>query len=346
MSFNEESFQKTIEEKIKALDEASTKAEDEPSEETLIDETQVQEEDADTSVSEESLEDDSSVEEWSADYKFKVDGEEHEMDEWVQSHITEDNEGMYRELFEKAHGLDKVKTRLEKTREDLAGTEVKYNQIKSGLQQLQGMVEKGNLNDFFAALKIPDDAVFDYASQRLEYNQMEPEDRAAVEANDDLRRKNMQLENRHERLLDEYEAQAINQHESEVAMALGNERVNPFVQDFDNKFGEGAFREEVTKTGYFNYQKTGEDMSVPDAVSTVLDRYGYGKAVEQTKPKQATAPVKRTTITKSDGTIPTTGSSGSVSPTKPKYTSMKALEDYANSYTKEQQKTRDWGSGQ
>jgi hypothetical protein len=271
-------------------------------------------------------------------YKFKVYDEEKEFDDWVKPYVTKDTEDQFRDLYTKAHGLDGVKSKLEKTREELAGTEVRYNQLNDGLLEVQKIIESGDMENFFKITGIKDDAIYEYVRNRLAYEQADPEARKMHDDEAGMRRQNMLLQRQNELLTQQNVEGTYDYHAKELERTVTQPEVAEFAKRFDEKYGNGAFTDEVTQVGLFNYRKNGIDMTVPQAVNHVLSR--YGNQIQQTSAPQMPktgggSPQKIVTKTITKNTIPNTGGDSNVSPTQKEITSLAEIEAIAARFAKE-----------
>ena len=108
--------------------------------------------------------------------------------------------------------------------------------------------------------------------------------------------------------------------------------VQKFIGAFDTQMGAGAFRETVDNLGKAHYQEQGADMTPLDAITKTMERY---KPLLGDLGQQAKAVAEPE---KPRGSIPNLGTgSGSISPTKPIYTSVEDLKKFATKRLQELQ---------
>jgi hypothetical protein len=270
-------------------------------------------------------------------YKFKVYDEEKEFDEWVRPYVTKDTEDKVRDLYTKAYGLDGVKSKLEKTREELANNEVRYGQLNTGLLEVQKMIESGDLENFFKVINVKDDAIYEYVRNRLAYEQADPEARQRHDQEAEMRRQNMLLQRQNELLNQQVVGGTYDYHARELEQTVSQPQVAEFAKRFDEKFGNGSFIDEVTQVGLYNYRKNGVDLTVPQAVDTVLKKYTAFEPQQQVAqmPQGNGIPQKIITKTITKNTIPNTGGDSNVSPTQKEITSLAEIEAIAAKFAKE-----------
>lgn len=266
--------------------------------------------------------------------KFKVYDEEKEFDEFLKPYVNKDNEEQFRDILTKAYGLDGVKSKLEKTRDDLSHKEQAYSGLENGVKQLQSLLDNKKYGDVFRALKIDDEDLFDYASERLNYRDLPPEEKSKIDLERQVELENQRLKQQNEELYARQEEEKFNRHEREVSLAMQSPNVQQHATAFDKKFGEGSFRDEIQQVGLYHYKKTGKDISPAEAAERVINKYGFtggGESAGTQRPADTrnVDPSKITTKVNTKNTITNHAASGS-SAVKKEFTSLQQLRDHAN----------------
>jgi hypothetical protein len=226
---------------------------------------------------------------YAPNYKFKAADKEMEFDDVVKGIIkTADQEKKLRELYEKAHGIDQVKSERERIRGEYRATQEKYNNLNKGIENLSAMLNKGDYHGFFQALKIPEETILQYALQRVNYREMPPEQRQTIDAQYERDQKLAYLEQSNNELLNMYQQQSVQQRSNELDGYIQRPDVVSIAQSFDARAGKpGAFRDEVIKRGQYYASIGGEDISVEQAVREVAQLVGYQQ--QQAANEMATA---------------------------------------------------------
>lgn len=204
---------------------------------------------------------------YTPNYKYKANNAEHEFDEWVRPAITSaEVEAKVREIYEKAQGLDAVKGRLQETRDKFSETEQKYTQLSGTFTQLGEYIKREDMDSFFTALNIPPEKVIRYALQRVQYQNMPPEQRQAFDAQREERTRLYTLEQQNQQLQSQMQQQVAMQVSNEIDALLGSNDFRPLAEAFDSRMGQGSFRNEVLNRGRLHYYSHGKDMTVREAV--------------------------------------------------------------------------------
>lgn len=220
------------------------------------------------------------VGEYTPNYKFKVGEEEKEFDEFVRGAIKDsESEKKLRDLYTKAHGLDSLKTRLTGEVESWkgkAGEHVeKYSQLSQSLSNLSHMVNRGDFDSFFDALKIPEAAVYKWVNRKIQEQEMSPEQKADLARQREEGNRLFALERQNQDLMQRQQSFQLEQNRMLLDATLSQNDVAPIAQAFDEKVGApGAFRNEVLKRGVALYHIHGRDLPPAEVVQDLLQTMG------------------------------------------------------------------------
>lgn len=216
-------------------------------------------------------------------FKFNVLDKQHEIPKEFQSLIKDkDSEKMVREIFEKAYGLDSVKTKATEVRNERDNLSQENTAIKQSMDSLraiyQGAVSSGNfmkLDDFFARLKIPEQHIMQYALAKVQFSNLPPDQQQ-------LMRGNLDAEKRAEEV-----SQQANQHLSEAQQArselikvqldytMTKPDVRSIADQFDAQAGKpGAFRQQVINVANLHYLQRRIDLTPEQATQIVIQDLG------------------------------------------------------------------------
>lgn len=256
---------------------------------------------------------------YSPDYRFKVMGEEREVDEWIRPAIkNRDVEKKVKELYEKAYGLDSLKqrhTELKATSEEIKSN---YAKMDAALKSLGSSIKEGDFDSVFSSLHIPSDKIISYALELVKREQMTPEQKAQFEYSRQARDRVREYEAENARLLESHQQLALKQRTFELDKALELPEAKAIAELYNSGTGEeNAFRKYVIQIGQFHAAK-GNDISAEQAVSEAM-RHLKAMSVGVGQRQQAGGVVQPT----SKPTIPTTGGR-STSAVRP---AIKSLDD-------------------
>ena len=188
-------------------------------------------------------------------------------------------------------------------------------------------------------MRIPEEKVLQWLVEKVEYNQLPPEQRKLLDDRKQAQQRAHELE-KHSRTSEERTMQMLSQAKGQALDALlERSSVQAFANAYDQKFGqEGAFRDAVCDLGSLIWEKHGVDLSPEEAIKGVMDHYGKFVSVEQQQPQAVGAPDVNggtqtpPSRTKEPPVIPNV-SGRQTSATKPKVRSLDDIKKLAASYT-------------
>lgn len=222
---------------------------------------------------------------------------EKKFDDWIAAQIKDaETEKKVRELHERSHGLDAVKGDRERLFGEAQNLRQKVQEWQPTIDQVQQLVhfrDQKNLPAVFQLLGLDQREVFTWAYQ---FAQMTPEARQAAE------QAAMQGMNAYgaQHQMSQAQQQALQQAQEfkqrELSMILRYDQgVSSAAAEFDQAHGQGAFLEQVARTGDY-FWRQGRDVSVQDAVQEVMKLIGRGQQaspqahMQQPFPGQGMAP--------------------------------------------------------
>lgn len=228
---------------------------------------------------------------YTPNFKFKVKDKELEFDDFLKPIIkTKDLETKARELYEKAHGLDEVKTAREAFKTQAEEWKGKFTQVEQSLHTLGTYVKKGDFRTFFQALNIPKDKIIQYAIEELKYQELPPEQRAAIEqqrereiAFEQAGTQNQQLQQQMSQLVQQQATFELNQE-------LARPEIATAITAYDTRLGQaGAFKAEVIRRG--QYYEAVHKISPPASqlVTEILSLIGVQAQAQQGTQASSTA---------------------------------------------------------
>lgn len=190
---------------------------------------------------------------YAPNFKFKVKDKELEFDDFVKPIVkTKDVEQKIKDLYEKAHGIEEVKAARETFKTQAEEWKGKFTQVEASLQTLGSYVKKDDFGSFFKALNIPKEKIIRYAIEELKYQELPPEQKAAI----DLQRQQQtefEMAQTQNQTLQQQMANLIQQQATfELNQELARPDVSQAITAYDTGAGQaGAFRAEVIRRGQY-----------------------------------------------------------------------------------------------
>lgn len=229
-------------------------------------------------------------------WKFKVNGEEKEMDEWIRPVIKDaDTEKKLRKLYEDAYGIEplsKVRDNLSKENLELKQN---YQSLHTDVSEAMTYKHQGNLGMFFQKTGVTDDQVAKYMLEKINRSNLPPEQQQVYNELDAKRNQELHLARQLEESDTRYREIATKAKEWEVDQWLAKPDVFSIVDRYDGLNGKGAFRRYVGEYGVMHHHTYGEDPSAETAVNAVLQRLGQAYRGQQASVQQGSpesAPTK------------------------------------------------------
>lgn len=236
-------------------------------------------------------------EKWEPDFKYKVKDDHFDMEDWVKPLVTsKEIEEKMKVLFSKGHGIEDIKKDRTTLRERAQELEANYTQastelenMKQSLNLINNWVKEDKLDMVFEALQFPEEKILKYAIERLKYREMDPNQRAQIDAQRTQERRLQEMEWQNQQLHQQQQQAIVSQRVAELDHALSDPKVAGIAQAYDAKAGKpGAFKEQVIMIGNHYDVTYGQDISVQDAVSKAVTQFsGILGTVEQQNTQQA-----------------------------------------------------------
>lgn len=279
--------------------------------------------------------------EYTPNHKFSFMDQEYEFDDKVKSFIkSKEDEDYFRDMFtaQKAHAAYKEFGGVREIGDKLKGyqeIEQSYTGLNQEVNQLQGMLKSGNIEQFREYLGIPKEQLLNWAIAEAKAQQ-DPNAAAALQQQYQQQQQNFNLQYQHEIMQNNIEQQNIQQRNSELDAGLGSSEV---AKAYDNLVGTpGSFRQAVINHGIVNEQQ-GRDVSIADAIKAVESQFqglvaNQSVGTQQNPQTQVQTqvvndPSKTVVINQGNQqTIPNL-KAGSQTPAKKKFTSLADLKKYA-----------------
>lgn len=259
---------------------------------------------------------------------------EHEIDEFVRGAIKDpDTEKKIKELYEKAYGLDIIKPRMQETRKELQDIKAENGNYRQSVEQLRDCYQRGDFETFFKHLAIPEEKVLQWVLDKVEYQQLPPEQRQVLDARQTAERRAWEAEQRAQQMEQKFESQASQAKGYALQVALERPDIKAFAESYDSLEGKpGAFRDAVCELGEYTWYKTqGKvDLDPGQAAQQMMERLGKFVNGSGAQPQPSGASLGTQPPAKEVPVIPNVGGR-STSPTKVKPKSLDDLRKLAQS---------------
>lgn len=264
---------------------------------------------------------------YNPNYKFKVMDQEVEVDEFLRGAITSpEHEQRIRELYEKAYGLDHVKPKYERIKQEHGQLTDTWKKVEGNMQVLSSYLKEGDLGSFFGTMGLTDEQVMKYAVDRLSYYELPPEKRQELDMQQRKNKQYVELMRENESLKTARLDFERTQLETSLNSVLNHPQVTNLRNQIDARAGRpGVFRDLVIAHAKELYSIHGKDPSPEEAVASYLRLHGFSPADGHSATPQAAQAAPLATGARQN-TIPKFKSSG-VSPVKQRPSSTDDLRE-------------------
>jgi hypothetical protein len=190
---------------------------------------------------------------YSPNFKFKVKDKELEFDDFVKPIIkNKDLEAKFREMYEKAHGIEEVKASREQLKTQAQEWQGKYTQVEQGLKSLGDVVKKKDFDSLFDVFKISEDDIINWSIGKLKYRELPADQRAVIDQQrqqqiefDSATTMNQQLQQQMQMLQGQQATMELNQE-------LARPDIVSIATAYDTRTGKpGSFKTEVIRRGQY-----------------------------------------------------------------------------------------------
>jgi len=213
---------------------------------------------------------------YTPNYKFNVHDNEFEFDEVVKPLVTsKEVEDHLRTLYAKGYGIDEVQKARDSWSEKYKTIEGQYNSITSSLAEASEYLNKGQLDKLFKSIGVPEDQVYKFVMDKLNYRDLSPEQKKVYDSYQELETQADLLRKQNELLQQQYESTTVQTRSRELESVLARPDIKPIMDAYDSEVkSPGAFRQEVINRAIAEWQLNGEDITADKAVSRVMTLIG------------------------------------------------------------------------
>jgi hypothetical protein len=239
---------------------------------------------------------------YTPNFKFKAADKEHEFEEWIRPLVKdEDSEKKFRDLLERAYGLEPVKASRAEAQEKFNTLKLEKEAVSNALNTLSALAQKKD-SRFFKLANIPDDFVLQHALQIVKERELPPEQLQALQGQRTLEENYQNVLSQNEMLTQQHQQALSQARNMELQSALSSPDISTTVSAFDSKLGNGSFRAEVVRRGQWYYATQGIDKSVGDLINEVSGMVkgfvngGMGTQGTENPPQSMQAPLEKKVI--------------------------------------------------
>lgn len=257
-----------------------------------------------------------SIPAYTPNFGYRAMREEKQFPEWMRPFVkTKSEEDNFRSLLCKADALDPIKTERDQYRDNLQRLQTAAERRPGDFLQATGMrqaLSAAAKSDPLAFLELTGMSMQDLigmTSKALKIQDMSPEEKSALEQYRRQTHEYQTTQQSYQDLQAQHQQMRMEVHNMQLDSALADPQVSAFVRAYDERAGEGAFRNRVEAMGNVLFHQTNQYMSPRDVVKMTFEQESkiFSPIVTHTASQ---APVTR------PATIPNVGGNGRMSAVK------------------------------
>lgn len=231
--------------------------------------------------------------EYTPNFKFKVMDQEKEFDEWIRPLVKDpETEKRARELMERAYGQEFTKTRYEETKQFLEELYPKHQEMSQAVNEVLYARDNKDYDALFQHLNIPEQELAKWMLEKINRQNLPPEQKQVYDGYDTARREKSQLERRLQMLEQNLSQQHTRARANELNQVLSSPDVAQVVKDYDARAGKpGAFRDTVIKFARAEWLSTNTDLTAEQAVQQVMAILPPGQTGQSAPTQEKPLPV-------------------------------------------------------
>lgn len=200
------------------------------------------------------------------------------MDEFIRPVIKDkDTEEKLRSLYAKGYSFDVVMPKYKDLKEKYQDVDQKYKTLTDNISMLETHLNQGDFDGFFNTLRIPEQSIYKWVLDKLNYQELPPEQRQQFDSYRQAQQQKIMLEREYSRLQQQHEQMSVQARTMELNTVMSRPDVSSVASNYDQRMGkEGAFRDLVIERGQLaHWRSEGKvDLTPEEAVREALALVG------------------------------------------------------------------------
>lgn len=270
-------------------------------------------------------------------FKFIAGKKEHEIPEMYRGLIKDaDTEKQIKDIFEKAHGIDFVKTERAKVQEDFKSYKSQTEPIMQIANRINYHLQKKDVGSVVEAIGLTKQDVWKWALQQAELENLPQEQKAVYDQHRAAEHRAFELEQRLQAQETQHQTFMVQQRTAELDQALSTPEIQAISQAYDSRKSPEArsFKEELIFRGQTYWHTQQRDIPPAHLAKEMAQMFGHlvqSQQPAQHQPQVGQMPVQAQGVQAQQKTVPVIPNTGSghVSPAARK---PQTIEDFKKIY--------------
>lgn len=217
--------------------------------------------------------------------------QEKEFAEWAKALVKDaQTEKELRQLYEKGDGIESIKTERAQLKQNFQALSQNHAALQKDVNTAMDHLKKGDFQSFFEGLRVPEQAIFKWVHDRIQFMQKPQHEQAAFNQLREQEQQMRQLQEQNQHMQSVTEQYAVHMKNNEMESYLNRPDLAGFAQQYDQRVGaNGAFRRAVIERGQYHAYTRGVDITPTQAINEVLQLLG-AVSPQGHAPQQSQAP--------------------------------------------------------
>jgi len=209
-------------------------------------------------------------------HKFKAFGKEHELEEFWRPLVKDpESEKKVKDVFTKAYAFEDLKSRFDGTQSEFQQVSQEYEALDRDVRKVTSFLNRGDLDNFFNSIGLSEQKIFDWAEQKINQENLPPEQKNALRSQAVERQRSYDLEQEKAELENRFQSQAVQTRTMQLEMTLLRPEIAQAANSWDSQTGQqGSFRDLIIEEAQLAWHRGKTDITAEQAANLVLAKYG------------------------------------------------------------------------
>ena len=215
---------------------------------------------------------------YTPNFKFTAANKEYEIDEFIRPLIKDaETEKKIKSLYEKAYGLDLVKSHRDELKQKYQEIKSQYEPLVQDVQRAAQFIKNQDIMGLMDFLGVSKEMLFKAVKDEIDYLQMSPEQRQYIDAQRQAQQRAYELEQGNLTLQQQMEHQQVESLDYQFKLTMGLPDVQQVASYYDSLPGkqQGDFEQAVLKHGSAMYALHGKLLPPLEVVKDFVNYIGY-----------------------------------------------------------------------
>ncbi len=216
-----------------------------------------------------------STEQFVADYKYRADGKDLEVPEFLRGLIKDKaSQEQVVNMLKKHDAFDTVSTRRDQFRNERDEARSNVQRYESAINTMRTTYQRGDIDGFLKLCEIPEEQMLKWATEKAKYYMGDENYRSQVDRDIQLRQTAWAKDSQAHEYQSKYQEMEARQLQTEFNYEMLKPEVSSFASSFDKFAGkQGAFIEEVKNRGELAYLREQKTIAPSEVIQGIMKQF-------------------------------------------------------------------------